>query len=99
MTLISVTLGQKRLEMLRELMPKASVIAMLANPVSPDAAEIGPVQAAARSLGLELAVINASTPKETLSPLSLKDGPMHSSSALIPFYFSSARTLLHGSGI
>ena len=38
MTLISLALGQKRLEMLREIAPKASVIAMLVNPVSPDAA-------------------------------------------------------------
>src|SRR5262249_5953630 len=64
-TLMSVLLGQKRLEMLRELGPKASVIAMLANPVSPDALpEFGPVQAAAKSLGLQLSMFNASTPSE-----------------------------------
>ena len=62
-TLMRVLLGQKRLEMLRELRPKASVIAMLANPVSPDALpEIGPVQAAAKSLGLQLSMFNASEP-------------------------------------
>ena len=45
MTLISVVLGQKRLEILREIAPKASVVAMLANPISPDAVpEIGTVQ-------------------------------------------------------
>jgi putative ABC transport system substrate-binding protein len=64
-TLMSVLLGQKRLEMLRELRPKASVIAMLANPVSPDALpEIGPVQVAAKSLGLQLTKFNSSTPSE-----------------------------------
>jgi putative ABC transport system substrate-binding protein len=62
---MSVLLGQKRLEMLRELAPKAAVIAMLANPVSPDALpEIGPVQAAAKSLGLQLSMFNATTPSQ-----------------------------------
>jgi putative tryptophan/tyrosine transport system substrate-binding protein len=36
MTLISHLLGQKRLEMVRDLSPKASVVAMLVNPISPD---------------------------------------------------------------
>jgi len=65
MTLMSGGLGQKRLEMLRELAPKASVVAMLANPLSPESdPEIGPVQVAAKALGLQLATYNASTPKE-----------------------------------
>jgi putative tryptophan/tyrosine transport system substrate-binding protein len=65
MTLISPALGQKRLEMLREIVPKASVIAMLVNPASPDAApEFGAVQAGAQALGLQLAMFNASTPSE-----------------------------------
>ena len=55
MTLISSVLGQKRLEMLRDISPKASVIAMLANPLSPDAIpEISSVQMGAQSLGLQL---------------------------------------------
>src|SRR6476646_7891341 len=55
MTLISVVLGQKRLEMLRDVLPKASVIAMLVNPLSPDSIpEIGPVQAGAQALSLQL---------------------------------------------
>jgi putative ABC transport system substrate-binding protein len=62
MTLISSVLGQKRLEILRDISPKASVIAMLANPLSPDAIpEIGSVQAAAQSFGFQLAMFNAST--------------------------------------
>jgi putative ABC transport system substrate-binding protein len=61
-TLISIVLAQKRLEMLRDISPKASVIGMLANPLSPDAIpEIGFVQAGAQSLGLQLAMFNAST--------------------------------------
>ena len=65
MTLISVVLGQKRLEILREIAPKASVVAMLANPISPDAVpEIGTVQAAAQSMGVELAMFNVSGASE-----------------------------------
>jgi putative tryptophan/tyrosine transport system substrate-binding protein len=64
-TLISVVLGQKRLEILRELAPKASVVAMLANPISPDAVpEIGTVHAAGQSMGLELAMFNVSAANE-----------------------------------
>jgi len=65
MTLISVVLGQKRLEIVRELAPKASIVAMLANPTSPDAVpEIGLVQGAAQSIGLQLAMFTASAPSE-----------------------------------
>jgi len=65
MTLISAVLGQKRLEMLRELSPKAIVVAMLVNPLSPDSIpEIGHVQAAAQALGLQLEMFNASTASE-----------------------------------
>jgi putative ABC transport system substrate-binding protein len=65
MTLISVVLGQKRLEILREVAPKAAVVAMLANPISPDAVpEIGSVQAAAQSMGVELAMFNVSAVSE-----------------------------------
>jgi len=38
MTLITGPLGQKRIELVRELAPKAVAVAMLANPFSPDAA-------------------------------------------------------------
>jgi putative tryptophan/tyrosine transport system substrate-binding protein len=65
MTLISYVLGQKRLEMVRDLLPKASVVGMLVNPVSPDAvSEIRSVQTGAQTLGLNLAMFNASTAAE-----------------------------------
>ena len=65
MTLISIGLGQKRLEILRDISPNASVVAMLANPLSPDAIpEIGSVQTAAQTLGIQLAMFNASTMRE-----------------------------------
>ena len=56
MTLISPALGQKRLEIVRDIIPKASVVALLVNPLSPDTApEITSVQAGAQSLGLHIA--------------------------------------------
>jgi putative ABC transport system substrate-binding protein len=65
MVLVSGQLGQKRLELVRDLVPKAATVAMLANPLSPDAPpEIREVQAAAQANGLQLRMLNASTPGE-----------------------------------
>lgn len=65
MTLISNILGQKRIEMVRDLAPQASVVGMLVNPVSPDSvSEIRSVQTAAQALGLKLAMFTASTPAQ-----------------------------------
>ncbi len=65
MTLITGPLGQKRLELLRELGSKSKVVPVLANPTSPDSVpEIRDVQAAARAMGLDLRLVNASTPDE-----------------------------------
>ena len=62
MTLFSNPLAQKRLEILLELAPKASVIAMLVNPVSPDTApEIRAVQEMMQQRGLQLQIVNASS--------------------------------------
>jgi len=52
---ITSALGAKRLEMLRQLAPKATMIAMIANPVSPETeAERRDVQNAAQEFGLRL---------------------------------------------
>jgi ABC-type uncharacterized transport system substrate-binding protein len=64
-SLITGPLGQKRVEFLQEFTPKAATIAMLVNPVSPDAApEIRDVQAVARAANLTIRIINASTATE-----------------------------------
>jgi putative ABC transport system substrate-binding protein len=62
-TFFTITLGPKRLELLRELLPKASKIAMLVNPKSlnPDATE---VQEAARALGQSVHVLDAASEEE-----------------------------------
>jgi len=65
-TQLNVEVAPKRLELLHELVPTASVIALLINPTTPALAE--PVsrasQAAAHALGLDLHVLNASTERD-----------------------------------
>jgi putative ABC transport system substrate-binding protein len=64
-SLITGPLGQKRVEFLQEFMPKAAAIAMLVNPVSPDAVpEIRDVQAVAHASNVAIRIINASTATE-----------------------------------
>ncbi len=54
----NVAVGPKRLEMLHEVVPTATVLALLVNPTSPDLAEgdAKEQQAAARTLGLQLRI-------------------------------------------
>ena len=55
-------LGAKRLELLRELVPSAAIIAVLFNPDSPEAETVSrDAQAAARTIGQELIVLTART--------------------------------------
>jgi putative ABC transport system substrate-binding protein len=62
---LSVTLGPKRLELLRQLVPQATVIAVLANPTNRIAElQLLEMQEPARSLGLKLIVLRASTERE-----------------------------------
>jgi putative tryptophan/tyrosine transport system substrate-binding protein len=58
-------LGPKRLGLLRELVPKAGLIAFIANLHSTTmAAQVKDVQTAAEAFGQKLLVVNASTPEE-----------------------------------
>jgi putative ABC transport system substrate-binding protein len=59
-------LQAKRLELLRELVPKAARVAMLVNPANPRNAEttVRDVEVAARAMGLQIQVLNASTSRE-----------------------------------
>ena len=59
-TALNVAIGPKRLELLHEIAPTAHVIALLANPINPNGDALArEVQTAARTLGLELHVLNA----------------------------------------
>jgi putative tryptophan/tyrosine transport system substrate-binding protein len=56
------SLGTKRVELLSQMVPRASTIGMLANPTNPDAEiETRDAQAAAQALGRKLLVVKAST--------------------------------------
>jgi putative tryptophan/tyrosine transport system substrate-binding protein len=59
---ISTELTTKRLQLLRELVPSATMIAVLSNPASPEAdAQVRPIQEAARSIGQMIHVVTART--------------------------------------
>jgi len=63
---LDVELGPKRLELLHELVPKATIVAALVNPTDPARAETTSrgFQAAADTLGLQLHVLHASTERD-----------------------------------
>jgi putative tryptophan/tyrosine transport system substrate-binding protein len=65
-TNLNVEVGPKRLELLHELLPSVTVIAVLVNPASPAIAELflRSMQAAAHTLGLKLHVLHASTERD-----------------------------------
>ena len=65
-TSLNVEVGPKRLELLHEMVPSATNMALLVNPTNPSIAEFFSrgVQAAARALGLQLHVLHASSERE-----------------------------------
>ncbi len=65
-SILDVQLGPKRLELLRELVPKAAIIAVLVNPTDPVRARniSRAVQTAARTLGLQSNVLQASSERD-----------------------------------
>jgi putative ABC transport system substrate-binding protein len=64
-SILNVELAPKRLELLHELIPAATVMALLVNPANPNAeTESRELQSASRSLGIELHVVRASTDRD-----------------------------------
>jgi putative ABC transport system substrate-binding protein len=63
---LNVEMGPKRLELARQLMPKAAAVALLINPTNPGLAEpfVRLSKQAAGSLGLQLHILQASTEKD-----------------------------------
>jgi putative tryptophan/tyrosine transport system substrate-binding protein len=62
---LATMLGPKRLELLRELLPSISTIALLVNPSSPNVAALAPeAEAAANALGRRLEVLTASNERD-----------------------------------
>ena len=65
-TFVSNTLGAKRLDLLRELVPSATIFGLLVNPGNPTSElQIRDAQAAARALGVQLLILKASSERET----------------------------------
>jgi ABC-type uncharacterized transport system substrate-binding protein len=62
----NVMVGPKRLELLHEIVPTATIMALLVNPTSPDlsVADTKDQEAAARILGLQLHVLHASNERD-----------------------------------
>jgi putative ABC transport system substrate-binding protein len=65
-SVLSIAVATKRLELLHELVPAATLIACLVNPANPvyAEAETKELQVAARILGVNLLILNASDPSE-----------------------------------
>jgi putative ABC transport system substrate-binding protein len=65
-TQLNMELGPKRLELMHQLLPKATAIALIVNPTNPAVAEVQSrdAQEAARALGLQLQILQASTEDE-----------------------------------
>jgi putative ABC transport system substrate-binding protein len=64
-TALAVEVGPKGLELLHELVPTATVIALLVNPTDPSAEALSrDLQPAARALGLQLHILHASTERD-----------------------------------
>jgi len=72
-TMMGVELVAKRLELLHELLPGATRIALLVNPNNPDLTRelIQRTQDAARSLGLEIVVVEAATERQIESSIAI----------------------------
>ena len=69
MTGVNIFIGEvvaKRLELMRELLPAAARVAVLSNPADDASAgtQLRDVEAAARAMGLQIRVLNASTSRE-----------------------------------
>jgi putative ABC transport system substrate-binding protein len=65
-SILDVELGPKRLQLLHELVPSATIIALLVNPSDPSRAETTSkeLQAAAQTLGLQLHILHASSDRD-----------------------------------
>jgi putative tryptophan/tyrosine transport system substrate-binding protein len=61
---INGQLGPKRVQLLRLLNPKTTIIAVLVNPKNPNAADAKNYEAAGRTVGVEIVILNASTEPE-----------------------------------
>ncbi len=93
MTNLNVEVGPKRLELLRELLPAATIIAVLVNPSAPALTEqfMPDLQAAAPALGMQLHVLHASTDRD-LDTVFAALGQLRADALVIgPYLFFNSR--------
>jgi putative tryptophan/tyrosine transport system substrate-binding protein len=80
---LAADITPKRLQLLRELMPNATLFGVLADPAFPvTQSTIADLQAAARTLGLQLFVVNASTDRD-LEPAFVTFSQQHVGAVLV----------------
>jgi putative ABC transport system substrate-binding protein len=96
-TTLTLEVGQKRLELLHEMVPRANIIALLVNPTSPNLAEAQSkdLQTAADKLGLQLHVLRASSEGEFDTVFS-RVAQLHAGGLVISsdsFFFSRSEQL------
>ncbi len=61
---INSLLGPKRIELLREVVPKTAIIAVLVNPKNPNAMDAKTFESAGRTIGVKIVIVNAATEPE-----------------------------------
>jgi putative tryptophan/tyrosine transport system substrate-binding protein len=92
-TNLNVEVGQKRLELLRELLPAATIVAVLVNPSAPALTEqfMRDLQGAAPALGMQLHVMSASTDSD-LDTVFAALGQLRADALVIgPYLFFNSR--------
>jgi putative tryptophan/tyrosine transport system substrate-binding protein len=97
-TFIGASLGGKRLELARELVPNVGVIALLTHPRSPDALEeLRELQSDAKAIGQQLLVLSATSEDDLESAFTSM--AQHGVRVLLigqdPFLFQAGGQLLH----
>jgi putative ABC transport system substrate-binding protein len=93
-TNLNVEVAAKKLELLRELLPAATIIAVLVNPSAPTITEqfMRDLQAAAPALGMQLHVLYASTDRDLDTAFAVL-GQLRADALVIgPYLFFNSRT-------
>jgi putative tryptophan/tyrosine transport system substrate-binding protein len=93
-TNLNVEVAPKRLELMRELLPNATVIALLIDPTNPSLAELFTrgIKAAAGILGLQVHVLEASTDRDFDPAFAALDQLRANALVIMPNVFFNTRT-------
>jgi putative tryptophan/tyrosine transport system substrate-binding protein len=95
---LSAELAAKRLELVRELVPAATRISVLVNPTGPNSeSTLRDAQSAARTIGLEIEVLNAGTSREINAAFAtfVRERPDAVFIDIDPFFTSRRVQLVH----